>query len=100
MGAQSGATSESATQIHAQGRRVTPVHRVVASVSIATAPDPSKTSRLQKLEAVMDDSRDVEARTPQTRRYVSELELLEALNRSLWEIERQRVEERTEAGKR
>jgi hypothetical protein len=48
----------------------------------------------------MDDSRDVEARTPQTRRYVSELELLEALNRSLWEIERQRVEERTESGKR
>jgi hypothetical protein len=48
----------------------------------------------------MDDSRDNEARTPQTRRYVPELELLEALNRSLWEIERQRVEERTETGKR
>lgn len=48
----------------------------------------------------MDDSRDPEARTPQPRRYVPELELLESLNRSLWEVERQRVEERTETGKR
>lgn len=45
-------------------------------------------------EAVMDDSQENEARTPQNRRYVTELELLETLDRSLWEVERQRVEEK------
>jgi hypothetical protein len=48
----------------------------------------------------MDDSRDPEARMPQNRRYVPELELLESLNRSLWEIERQRAEERVDGHKR
>ncbi|MEN9581332.1 MAG: hypothetical protein RJA70_4341 [Pseudomonadota bacterium] len=41
----------------------------------------------------MDDSQDSEARTPQIRRFVSEIELMESLNRSLWEIERIRVQE-------
>src|SRR5690606_36616615 len=45
-------------------------------------------------EAVMDDSQENEARTPQNRRYVTELELLDTLDRSLWEVERQRVEEK------
>jgi hypothetical protein len=44
-------------------------------------------------EAVMDDSQSQEARTPRTHRYVPELEMLESLNRSLWEVERARVEE-------
>jgi hypothetical protein len=51
-------------------------------------------------EAVMDDSRDAEARMPQNRRYVPEIELLESLNRSLWEIERKRAEERVDGHKR
>lgn len=41
----------------------------------------------------MDDSQTPEARTPRTRHFVTELELLESLNRSLWEVERSRVEE-------
>jgi hypothetical protein len=41
----------------------------------------------------MDDSQTQEARTPRTHRYVPEIELMESLNRSLWEVERSRVEE-------
>lgn len=41
----------------------------------------------------MDDSQEVEARTPHTHRFVTELEMLAQLNRSLWEVERKRVEE-------
>lgn len=41
----------------------------------------------------MDDSQEPEARTPLIRRFVSEMELMESLNRSLWEIERIRVQE-------
>jgi hypothetical protein len=47
-------------------------------------------------EAVMDDSQTQEARTPRIHRYVPELEMLESLNRSLWEVERARVEETTQ----
>lgn len=41
----------------------------------------------------MDDSQESAARTPQTRRFVTELEMLESLDRSLWEVERRRVQE-------
>ncbi len=40
---------------------------------------------------------EIESRMPQNRRYVPEIELLESLSRSLWEIERQRAEERVSA---
>ncbi len=48
----------------------------------------------------MDDSQDLEARTPQPRRFVTERELLDTLDRALWEVERQRVEESAAAGER
>lgn len=41
----------------------------------------------------MDDSQETAARTPQRYRFVTELEMMEFLNRSLWEVERPRVEE-------
>lgn len=41
----------------------------------------------------MDDRQQGEARTPREKRHVTELELMESLNRSLWEVERQRAEE-------
>jgi hypothetical protein len=41
----------------------------------------------------MDDSQDSAARTPQTHRFVSEREMMEYLNRALWEIERRRAQE-------
>jgi hypothetical protein len=44
-------------------------------------------------EAVMDDGQNSAERTPQTHRFVTELEILELLNRSLWEVERQRAQE-------
>jgi hypothetical protein len=44
-------------------------------------------------EAVMDDRQNPAERTPQTRRFVTEMEMLELLNRSLWEVERQRAQE-------
>jgi hypothetical protein len=44
----------------------------------------------------MDDSQTPEARTPHTHRFVTELEMLETLNRALWEVERSRVEENAE----
>jgi hypothetical protein len=40
----------------------------------------------------MDDRRDKEARTPQTPRYVNDLQLHRVLDESLWEIERRRVD--------
>ena len=47
----------------------------------------------------MDDSHENEARMPRERRHVTELELLESLNRSLWEVERRRAEESTKKRK-
>jgi hypothetical protein len=44
----------------------------------------------------MDDGQSPEARTPRTNRFVTELELLETLNRALWEVERRRAEESVE----
>lgn len=44
----------------------------------------------------MDDSQENEARTPQVRRFISELELMESLNQCLWEVERKRVQEGTD----
>jgi hypothetical protein len=44
----------------------------------------------------MDDSQSPEARTPRNNRFVTELEMLETLNRALWEVERSRVEENAE----
>jgi hypothetical protein len=41
----------------------------------------------------MDDGQNSAERTPQTHRFVTELEILELLNRSLWEVERQRAQE-------
>ena len=40
----------------------------------------------------MDDRRDKEARTPQTPRYVNDLQLHRVLDESLWQAERRRVE--------
>jgi len=44
----------------------------------------------------MDDSHDSEARMPRDHRHVSEQDLLESLNRCLWEVERRRAEEAVE----
>ncbi len=41
----------------------------------------------------MDDSQEVEARTPHPSRFVTELEMLTQLDRLLWEVERKRAEE-------
>jgi hypothetical protein len=41
----------------------------------------------------MDDSQNTAERTPQMYRFVTEREMLERLDRSLWEIERQRAQE-------
>lgn len=41
----------------------------------------------------MDDRQNPAERTPQTRRFVTEMEMLELLNRALWEVERQRAQE-------
>lgn len=41
----------------------------------------------------MDDSQRNEARTPQDRKYVTEHELYRVLDESLWQVERQRVDE-------
>jgi hypothetical protein len=43
-------------------------------------------------EAVMDDRQDKEARTPQTPRYVNDLQLHRVLDESLWQMERRRVD--------
>jgi hypothetical protein len=40
----------------------------------------------------MDDRQDKEARTPQTPRYVNDLQLHRVLDESLWQIERRRVD--------
>jgi hypothetical protein len=40
----------------------------------------------------MDDRHNEEARTPQTPRYVTDLQLHRVLDESLWQIERRRVE--------
>lgn len=47
----------------------------------------------------MDDRRDKEARTPQTPRYVNDLQLHRVLDESLWEIERRRVDPAESDGK-
>lgn len=41
----------------------------------------------------MDDSQRSGARTPQDRKYVTEHELYRVLDESLWQVERQRVDE-------
>jgi len=53
--------------------------------SVPSKPVPSK-------EAVMDDRQDKEARTPQTPRYVNDLQLHRVLDESLWQMERRRVD--------
>ena len=44
----------------------------------------------------MDDSQERGAGTPKERKFVSEQDLLETLNRCLWEVERRRAQEATE----
>jgi hypothetical protein len=48
--------------------------------------------QLSAKEAVMDDRRDKEAGTPQTPRYVNDLQLHRVLDESLWQAERRRVD--------
>jgi hypothetical protein len=51
-----------------------------------------RSKQLTAKEVVMDDRRKDEARTPQTPRYVTDLQLHRVLDESLWQIERRRVE--------
>jgi hypothetical protein len=48
--------------------------------------------KLQSKEAVMDDRQSEQARMPQSPRYVTERQLRTALDESLWQVERLRVD--------
>jgi hypothetical protein len=49
-------------------------------------------SKYKAKEAVMDDRQPEQARMPQTPRYVTERQLRTALDESLWQVERLRVD--------